>query len=155
MNEPDILTSIRREQDVKEYWKTVDLKAHVTSKIQRNNWSCLIWHFLDYRKHFLIDYFIIYTFLRIDHWTVFRIFEPLLQPVHTGGGPYGDRAWNGLPGGVEKVRSTGSRFRANREILSALRSIFWLFEPFLPKIDSMQTMKVDINYHSSISKIMF
>jgi len=37
MNEPDILTSIRREQDVKEYWKTVDLKAHVTSKIQRNN----------------------------------------------------------------------------------------------------------------------
>jgi hypothetical protein len=37
MNEPDILKSMRREQDVKEYWKNVDLKAHVSSRIQRNN----------------------------------------------------------------------------------------------------------------------
>jgi hypothetical protein len=37
MNEPDILKIISKEQDVKEYWKNVDLKAHVTSRIRRNN----------------------------------------------------------------------------------------------------------------------
>ena len=60
---------------------------------------------------------------QIDPRTVFRVFEPLLQSVHTGGGPLGVSPWNGLPGGVEKVRSIDARFRANREILSALRSI--------------------------------
>ena len=33
------------------------------------------------------------------------------------------------------------------ETLGVLSSIFGLFEPFLPKIDSMQTMQIDIKYH--------
>jgi hypothetical protein len=42
--------------------------------------------FLYYRKHLLIDHFIIYIFLRIEQWTVFRIFDGLLHSVHRGGG---------------------------------------------------------------------
>ena len=59
----------------------------------------------------------------------------------------GSIARNGLPGGVEKVYPSGSRLRATGGILSALSSIFGLFEPFLPTIDSMQTMQIDIKYH--------
>ena len=32
-------------------------------------------------------------------------------------------------------------------VVGVLSSIFGLFKPFLPKIDSMQTMQVDIKYH--------
>ena len=59
----------------------------------------------------------------------------------------GARARNGIPGGVVRDRDHCPRFRAMIEILGALSSVFGVLKPFLPKIDSMQTMQVDIKYH--------
>ena len=51
-------------------------------------------------KDKIYDYKGYYQQIKEKFQTVFRVFEARPQPVHTGGGPYGGRAFDALPGGV-------------------------------------------------------
>jgi len=82
-------------------------------------------------------------------------FSPPPTKIAMGGSLMGGRTRDALSGGVSGICHQYTRFRANPGILLRTKGHFGTFEPFLPKIDSMQKVKIDFNSHSSISKIMF
>ena len=66
----------------------------------------------------------------------------------------GVRARNGLPGGVEKVGSIHSLFRAMIGILLQTEGHFGLFRLYLLKNFSIKNLEIDINSHLSIANFI-
>ena len=67
----------------------------------------------------------------------------------------GERARNGLPGGVQKNRPIGSRFRATAGILLPTEGHFGLLRPNLSLSFNIKSIKIDHNQGDLMTLMMY